>query len=113
MRRCRMGLSFFAMLCGAQAVYYLATAAWPLIHVRSFQAVTGKKTDNWTGREADHWLLNTVSVLILAVGLALAVAAWRDVPSLETVVLAIACILALTAMDFIYVSRRVIRPVYL
>jgi len=31
-----------------QGVYFLATGIWPLVHVQSFQAVTGRKTDNWT-----------------------------------------------------------------
>jgi len=78
------------IVCTIQGVYFLATAIWPLVHVYSFQAVTGRKTDNWTQEEIDHWLLNTVSVLIVAIGLALLTAAWRRNVSPEIVVLAVA-----------------------
>lgn len=104
---------FYAILCGGQAGYYLITAVWPLVSVRTFQLVTGRKTDNWTGSESDHWLLNTVCALILAVGVTLLVSAIRGIPRLETMVLAIASIFALSTIDFVYVSRRVIRPIYL
>jgi hypothetical protein len=104
---------FYAILGGGQAFYYLTTAAWPLLSVRTFQWVTGHKTDNWTGRESDHWLLNTVCVLILAVGITLGVSAFRGQPRLEAMVLAIGAIVALTSIDLIYVPRGVIRPIYL
>jgi hypothetical protein len=96
-----------------QGVYFFATGIWPLIHVASFQAVTGRKTDNWTGSEADHWLLNTVSVLIVAISIPLLLAGWRNSVSPEIIVLAIGAALALTGVDFVYVSRGVIAKIYL
>jgi len=96
-----------------QGVYFFATGIWPLIHVASFQAVTGRKTDNWTGSEADHWLLNTVSVLIVAISIPLLMAAWRNSFSPEIIVLAMGTALALTGIDFVYVSRGVIAKIYL
>jgi hypothetical protein len=29
----------------AQGVYYLVSGVWPLVHRRSFEAVTGRRTD--------------------------------------------------------------------
>jgi hypothetical protein len=34
-------------LIAFQAAYYLATGLWPLVHLPSFEAVTGPKTDDW------------------------------------------------------------------
>jgi hypothetical protein len=96
-----------------QGGYFLATGLWPLVHVESFQAVTGRKTDNWTGSEADHWLLNTVSVLILSIAVPLLVAAWRNTITPEIILLAVGAALALTGIDFVYVSRGVIAQIYL
>ena len=103
-------LTLYQLLCGVQAAYYLPTAVWPLISIRSFEYVSGKKTDNWTGREADHWLVNTAAVLILAVGSTLAVAAYRGQPTPEVIVLALVAAVALLMIDVVYVARRVISP---
>jgi len=96
-----------------QGVYFLATGIWPLVHVESFQAVTGRKTDNWTGSEIDHWLLNTISVLILSIAVPVLVAAWRNTITPEIIILAIGAALALTGVEFVYVARGVIARVYL
>lgn len=39
-----------------QGIYYVASGLWPLLHMRSFEAVTGPKRDKW--------LVNTVGALI-------------------------------------------------
>lgn len=97
-----------------QGVYYLLTGVWPLIDIRSFQAVTGPKTDHLvTGLERDHWLVMTVGVLITGIALSLLSAAWRKSANPETVVLAMASALGLTAIDVIYVARGAILPIYL
>src|SRR5687767_15962642 len=51
-------------VAGLQAVYYLGTGVWPLLHRRSFERLTGKKTD--------FWLAQTVGVTVMAIGAALA-----------------------------------------
>jgi hypothetical protein len=105
---------FATALCWFQGVYFFATGIWPILHVRSFEWVTGEKTDNYPTRlEADHWLLMTVSVLILAVAVTLLLAAWRRKPSLEIAVLAMAAAAGLTTIDVVYVLRGVILPIYL
>ncbi len=97
-----------------QGLYYFVTGVWPLVSVRSFQAVTGKKTDHLpTGLEADHWLVMTVAVLITAISLAILTAAVRRSLSLEIMVLAVGAAIGLTTVDVIYVMRRVISPIYL
>ena len=45
----------------AQGLFYLASGAWPLIHMRSFELVLGRKQD--------HWLVHTVSGLLIANGI--------------------------------------------
>lgn len=97
-----------------QGIYFLLTGIWPLVSIRTFQMVTGPKTDNLpTGREADHWLVMGMGVLITSIALAMLVAAWRRSVSAEVVVLAIGSAVGLMAIDVIYVARGVIAPIYL
>jgi hypothetical protein len=88
-----------------QAAYFLITGIWPLVHLPSFMAVTGPKHD--------RWLVRTAGVLITAIGVALAVAAWRDDVDPAMIVLAIAAAVGLAAIDVVYVAKRVISPIYL
>lgn len=78
-------------LAGCHAAYLVATGVWPLAHRRSFEAVTGRKTD--------FWLVRTVGGLAAATGAALAVAVWRRRRSPEAVVLAVATGAAFTLAD--------------
>src|SRR5215208_8480585 len=52
-----------------QGLFYLATGIWPLISIRTFELVTGPKTD--------RWLVKTAGVVITAIGAALLVAGQR------------------------------------
>jgi hypothetical protein len=95
-------------------MYFFITGVWPLVSIETFQAVTGKKADNApTGLEADHWLVNCVGVLVLAISLVFLLNAWRKRVSVDAAVLAIGSGLGLAAIDVIYVARKVILPVYL
>jgi hypothetical protein len=89
----------------AMAAYYAAAGAWPLLHMRSFEAVTGAKTD--------RWLVKTVGALALANGAALAFGARRAAIPAETVALAACSAVAFSAIDVVYVTRGRIAPVYL
>jgi hypothetical protein len=110
----RSTATLFRVLLWLQGGYYLVTAVWPILDIRSFQAVTGPKTDHIkTGREADHWLVMTVAVLILTIAMTLLLAAWRNSRIQEVAVLALTSAVGLTAIDVIYVSRGVIAPIYL
>ena len=88
-----------------QGVYYLLTGIWPLVSIRTFMMVTGPKTD--------LWLVKTVGVLVTTIGVTLLVAAGRDEIGVQTLVLAVGSAAALTAIDVIYVAKRVISPIYL
>lgn len=87
------------------AAYFLLTGIWPIVHMSSFLAVTGPKTD--------LWLVRTVGLLVMAVGLAVGVAAARDQLPLPVFVLAVASSLSLLLIDLIYVGKRVIAKIYL
>lgn len=101
-------------LCWVQGIYFLVTGLWPLVSIATFQQATGKKTDHLvTGREGDHWLVNTVAALIIAIALVLLLAAWRRRIPLEVVALGCTSSLALMTIDVVYVVRRTIPPVYL
>ena len=89
----------------SMAAYYGVTGAWPLISMRTFEAVTGPKHD--------RWLVRMVGALALANGIALAVASRREKPSAETIALAVGSAIAFTAIDVPYVLMGRIRPVYL
>jgi hypothetical protein len=107
-------VSAFAVLCSVQGLYCLVTGVWPLVSIETFQAVTGQKTDHLvTGREGDHWLVNTVGVLVTANALVLLLAAWRNRPTPEVVLLAVGSAAGLIAIDVIYVAREVLSPIYL
>ena len=47
----------------SQGLFYLTSGVWPLIHMRSFEFVLGRKNE--------HWLVRTVSVLLIANGISL------------------------------------------
>jgi len=92
-------------LARVQSLVYLTTGIWPLLHIRSFEAVTGPK--------ADRWLVKTVGLLVATTGLALARAAGRRRFAPELVLVAAGNAAALAAIDVVYVARRRIRPIYL
>src|SRR4051794_9200214 len=107
-------MRFYRSVCGIQGGYFLATGIWPLISIQTFQAVTGQKTDHLvTGREADHWLVNTVGVLVIAIGLVLVFAAWRGVFSAEALILGVGSAFGLIGIDVVYYARGTISAVYL
>ena len=93
------------VLAVAQGAFYVATGVWPLLHMRSFEAVTGEKTDDW--------LVETVGALLTVSGAVMMMAGLRRRVTPEIALLAAGSAAALTAIDVIYTARRVIRPVYL
>jgi hypothetical protein len=104
----------FRILLGVQGSYYLVSGVWPLVSIETFQQVTGRKTDHMvTGRASDHWLVMTVGVLVTAIAVALLVTWWRKSEPIEIAILALASAIGLTAIDVIYVARKVILPIYL
>ena len=87
----------------AQGAYFAATGVWPLVHMRSFEAVTGPKVDKW--------LVRTVGVLVGIVGGVLVSAAARKRITGEVAALGAATAAGLGAIDAIYASKqRASRP---
>ena len=89
----------------AQAAYFGVTGVWPLLDMRTFEAVTGPKLE--------HWLVKTVGATVGAVGASLWSASRRTPVREETVVLGIGSSAVLGAIDVWYVASRRISPVYL
>ena len=88
-----------------QGVYYLATGAWPLLHMRSFMRVTGPKTDDW--------LVRTVGLLAMAISAPLLRAALRRQGSREVRCLGLASAAAFIGADVPHVLGGRISPIYL
>jgi hypothetical protein len=88
-----------------QGFYYMLTGVWPLVSLRSFEAVTGPKRDKW--------LVQTVGVLVAAIGLVLARAGARGRVTPDISLLAIASAMGLAAIDIVYVRTGTISRVYL
>jgi glycine/D-amino acid oxidase-like deaminating enzyme/nitrite reductase/ring-hydroxylating ferredoxin subunit len=81
----------------AQGAYYVATGLWPVLHLRSFEAVTGRKRNGW--------IIRALGGAIAAVGTALLtsdIAAPRRAPRLG---LGAAVALGLAGM-YLAVTRR-------
>ncbi|HEX8310415.1 MAG TPA: hypothetical protein VF614_03790 [Chthoniobacteraceae bacterium] len=97
--------SFRGILATLHGSFYVITGVWPLVHISSFLAVTGPKTD--------LWLVRTVGLLVTVIGVALLLAGRRRAVTPEIEVLAIGSALALMMIDIIYVSAGVIPPIYL
>lgn len=89
----------------AQGAYFLTTGIWPLLHMPSFEAVTGPKVD--------RWLVRTVGALVGVVGGVLLASARNGRVTPEIRALAMGSAAAFTAVDVYYVARGRIRPVYL
>lgn len=92
-------------LAWGQGLYWAATGAWPLVHLSSFEAVTGPKREGW--------LVRTIGVLVLAVGATLVAGARRGriVPELR--LLGGATAAGVAAIELWYGARRRIAPIYL
>src|SRR3954463_8414121 len=89
----------------AQGVYFAATGIWPIVDMRSFEAVTGPKVDKW--------LVRTVGVIVAVIGGALFSAGARRSVTPEIAGLAICLVAGLGLIDLIYASRGRISKVYL
>ena len=93
-------------VASVQAAFYVGTGVWPLMHRRSFEWVTGPKTD--------FWLAQTVGLTVAAIGIGLAQAVSRQrgvPPELRTVAATSAAGLAL--IDLSFVARGRISKIYL
>ena len=88
-----------------QAVYFLGTGVWPFVHQRSFEAVTGPKTD--------FWLVKTVGLLVSVAGAVLLMASLRSRITPEVALMGMGSSAALAAVDMAYVAKGRNSRVYL
>lgn len=89
-----------------QGAYYVATGLWPVIHMPSFEAVTGPKQE--------HWLVKTVGGILTVVGGGLLLSTLDGgAPSRDLAAVALGSAAALAAVDVIYVANGTIPPIYL
>jgi hypothetical protein len=89
----------------AQGAFNVVNGLWPLLHLRSFEAVFGRKTD--------HWLVRTVAGLLLVVGVT-QLGAGADAASIRTARrIGVGTSLVLGSIDVIYAPRRRISRLYL
>jgi hypothetical protein len=86
-----------------QGIYFLLTGVWPLVSMRSFEAVTGPKVD--------RWLVRTVGVLVGVIGGSLLLDRRR--PSAGTTALGVGSAAALGGIDVVYALEGRISRVYL
>jgi hypothetical protein len=100
-----MSRTRFRTLALGQAAYYMGTGIWSLLGIRSFQQVTGPKTD--------VWLVKTVGCLVTVTGGVLCYAGVRGRRTPEALMLGAGTALALAAIDVVYVGRGRISPIYL
>ena len=89
----------------AHGLFNIVGGLWPLLSMRSFEAVTGPKTDRWLAR--------TVAALMVANGLA----QWRAEPSAEGLAgarrIGLGTAATLAAADLAYAIPGRISRVYL
>jgi hypothetical protein len=94
-------LRLFAL---GQAGVYLTTGLWPIVHLRSFEAVTGPKHDDWLARAN--------GAVFAAIGAGLGLAAARDRLTPEWRALAIALALGVTGVEAQARLTGAIPPIY-
>ena len=80
-------------LARAQGTYFFVTGVWPLLSMRTFEAVTGPKRD--------RWLVKTVGVLVAVIGASLATVR-RPVP--PTMLLALGSAAGLAVLEALLIA---------
>jgi len=92
-------------LSWAQGAYFAAAGLWPLVHMRSFERITGPKREKW--------LVETVGAVVLAIGGTLLLAARRGDTSPPVRTLGLGSAAALAAIELRYGFAGEVSPVYL
>lgn len=92
-------------LARAQGAFNLANGLWPLLHMRSFEAVLGPKRD--------RWLVRTVAGLLCVNGLAQLRANRQRASISQARTTGIGIAATLAAIDLVYAPPGRIRRIYL
>lgn len=101
----KTGKSLADYLALGQSAFYVISGVWPILHIGSFQKITGPKTD--------LWLVKTAGTLIAVIGSVIGLAGYRRKVSPEIGLLAVGCAAGLAAIDVVYVAKKRISPIYL
>src|SRR5919108_2404449 len=88
-----------------QGIYFFVTGVWPLLSMKSFLRITGPKTD--------LWLVKTVGIILAVIGAVLINAQVNAEINTSIIALAIGSALGLAVLEFVYVAKQVISPIYL
>lgn len=88
-----------------QGIYFFISGIWPILSMSTFLKVTGSKTD--------LWLVKTVGIILAVIGAVLIFAQANAEINAPMIVLAIGSSLSLAIVEFVYVIKRVISPIYL
>lgn len=99
------GGTWFSWVWRLQALYFVVTGIWPCLEIRSFQKISGPKTD--------LWLVKTVGVLVAVIGGVIGMAGMRRRITPEIAGLAIGSSTGLAAIDIFYGGRERISRIYL
>lgn len=83
--------------------YYVVAGLWPVIHLRSFAAVTGPKPEGW--------LVKATGLLITSIGVALLTAS-RTRERITSGVLGLTAALSLGGVSLRYAAQRRISPIF-
>jgi hypothetical protein len=73
--------------------------------MKTFLMITGPKTD--------LWLVKTVGLILTSIGVVLIYAQRTGTVNPPVILLAVGSAISLTLVEFIYVAKRVISPIYL
>lgn len=92
-------------LARAHGLFNVAGGLWPLLHMGSFEAVSGPK--------ADRWLVRTVSLMMVANGLVQLNASRSPDGVGEARRVGVATAVPLAAIDLVYAPKGRISKVYL
>lgn len=87
-----------------QGPVYVASGLWPIVHLRSFEKLTGPK--------ADGWLVKTVGGLLAVIGSSLIAGGAVRGPSRAMRVLGLGSAAVLALVDVVYASRGRISKIY-
>jgi hypothetical protein len=93
------------VMATGQGAYYLVTGIWPILHMRSFEAVTGPKVDKW--------LVKTVGGMIAITGALMLKKGLERTTDDDTIGVAVAGATFLTGIDVWYSLKGRISKIYL
>ena len=88
-----------------QGVFYVVTGLWPIVHLKSFETVTGGKREGW--------LAKSMGALVTVVGAALIVGSLEPRPSRTLRVLGMGSAVALGLADLVFAKQSKQPKVYL